>query len=107
MNVTPKKLRELLDAGLVCVLVDATHPDCIVPPEHKGNEHLVLNLSYAFRGHRSHFDLDALRVSLTFGAQEFRCTLPWDSFLDAQLVRRNVDALPPPAPPRAHLRLVK
>lgn len=74
-------LKHRLDRGLTEVLLDATHPDCVLPLEHKANPELCLKLSYRFAGHRMQFDLDALRVTLTFKGVEFRCVLPWEAFL--------------------------
>mgnify|MGYP003491877693 CR=1 FL=1 len=95
-------IRELLDDGMVRIVVDADHPDCFVPPQHKKiGGPLALNLSYNFKGHMMRLGPNALSVTLTFGGEPFRCEIPWSSVL---AVGRAQTKLAPKA--MRHLRLV-
>lgn len=69
-------LEEYLKAGLCMVHVDSRRL-CQVPPEHRDNVALRLNISYRFKGADIVVDDDGIQATLTFGGQPYRVVLPW------------------------------
>lgn len=80
-RVSEKKQRLLqaLDKGKSQVHLDTRRPGVIVPAEHRGGHHLVLDLSYRFDPP----DLDVndwgVRETLSFGGERFKVGVPWSA----------------------------
>lgn len=93
MNATERSradvIRELLDKGMVRIIVDTTRHDVIVPQALKADPMLHLNLSYRFEGHNMRFGQSGLCVTLSFADSAFRCELPWACILAAGIVPRE------------------
>lgn len=71
-------LDELLDKGMVQVLVDARQKGVEVPPHLIGDLQLRLNLSRRF-GLPLVFDDDGIIATLTFQKIPHECKLPWEA----------------------------
>lgn len=91
---------ECLTHGRTTIWVDTNAAGVEVPP-HYTDGILVLNLSWKFDGCDMRLDEDALRATLTFNGELFRCVIPWTAI---NAVQQN---LTPPAPKKPTLRLVK
>ncbi len=78
------QLEKMLDLGLVTVHLNATLPEVDVPPELKGDEHLLLNLSYRFAKANLSLDAKTISATLTFGEKTYRCVLPYNSIYICQ-----------------------
>lgn len=72
-------LEQLLERGMVMVHLDASRPGVCVPPQHAGEAHLRLNLSYRFRPCDLELDDDRIAVTLTFGGSPWACRLPYEA----------------------------
>lgn len=72
-------LDRLLEKGTVMVIVDARMQGVRVPPVHKENAKLPLNLDYAFRIPDFRVFDDRVEASLSFNMKNFFCVLPLDS----------------------------
>jgi stringent starvation protein B len=100
-------IRELLDQGMVRIIVDATRDDVLVPEQFKGNAMLHLNLSYRFEGHNMRFGQRTLCVTLSFARVPFRCEIPWSAIVAAGLLPRDPAKTTTSTPARGHLRAVR
>jgi hypothetical protein len=101
-------IRELLEQGMVRIIVDATKDGVVVPEQWRGHPRMPLNLSYKFDGHNMRFGQQSLCVTLSFARVPFRCELPWSAIVAAGVLPREVAPATKPTPPkRGHLQLVK
>jgi hypothetical protein len=111
VNVTHRPaadiLRELLEQGMVRIIVDATRPDVIVPEQLRANPTLHLNLSYKFEGHNMRFGQSSLCVTLSFSRVPFRCEIPWAALIAARVLPREEAKTAPSPRKRNHLRVVQ
>lgn len=72
-------LDRLLAKGTVMIFIDSRRPDVIVPPAHKENVQLMLNLDYAYEIPDFKVAEDHIEASLSFNQQNFFCVLPLDA----------------------------
>jgi hypothetical protein len=101
-------IRELLEQGMVRIIVDATRHDVIVPEQFKADPMLHLNLSYRFDGHNMRFGQSTFCVTLSFDRVPFRCEIPWPAIIAAGLLPKKPDTHVRRGPrQRGHLSLVK
>jgi stringent starvation protein B len=103
----PQVIRELLDKGMVRIIVDATRPGVLVPEQLQGNPQLHLNLSYRFDGHNMRFGQHALCVTLSFAHVPFRCEIPWHAIVAAGVMPREPERTSSTPRKRGHLSVVK
>ncbi len=83
-SLVAAQLKKMLDLGLVTVHLNATLPEVDVPPELKGDEHLLINLSYRFARADLTLTNKAAEATLTFGDKSYRCVLPYNSIYICQ-----------------------
>ncbi len=83
-SLVAAQLKKMLDLGLVTVHLNATLPEVDVPPELKGDEHLLINLSYRFARADLTLTAKAAIATLTFGDKSYRCVLPFKSIYICQ-----------------------
>lgn len=78
---TEKKsqLERLLQFGKVMIFLDSRKTEVRVPPNHKGNLQLALNLSYSFQIPDFKVFEDHVEVTLSFPEGKFFCHLPFSA----------------------------
>jgi stringent starvation protein B len=72
-------LRAYLDRGIAMVHLDARRPGVAVPPQHEGDPHLRINLSYRYGIPDLVIDETHVQATLSFGGRPFTCKLPWSA----------------------------
>jgi len=80
-----EKLRELLEAGMVMIHLDARREGVWVPGELRGDPHLRLNLSYRFRPCDIEIDEESVSATLTFGGVPWPCRIPFSALFGMTL----------------------
>jgi stringent starvation protein B len=75
----PAVVRALLEHGSVYVHLDARVPEVEVPPTHRDDFRLVLQLGHGLEVLIPDLDIgdDFLVATLSFGRRPFRCRVPW------------------------------
>ncbi len=78
---TEKKsqLERLLQFGKVMIFLDSRKTEVLVPPNHKGNLQLALNLSYSFQIPDFKVFDDHVEVTLAFPEGQFFCHIPFSA----------------------------
>ena len=71
-------LEQLLDKGMVMIVLDARRSDVDVPKHLRHDGHLRLNLSYRF-GTKLEVSESLVTSSLSFSGTNYECHLPWSS----------------------------
>ena len=72
-------LLAFLRQGVAMVHLDARRPGVEVPPQHAGDPHLRLNLSYRYAIPDFEVGDERIEVTLSFGGRSFHCVLPWSA----------------------------
>lgn len=113
---------DFLEAGIVAVAFDTRVGSSQVPPQFRGDDHLVLNFAYAYRVPDFGFDDKGIFATLSFPEGYFYCFVPWESILSMHseaLGKSAIWKLPteplggpqlprePEAKRKSHLSLVK
>jgi stringent starvation protein B len=79
MPVSKKNLcEELLDLGMVMVILDARRDGVRVPEHLSADPKLRLNLSWRFNSYMS-LDDQSVHANLSFSGVSFDCHVPWDA----------------------------
>ena|SRR5216683_3501786 len=68
-----------LERGVAMLHLDARRPGVTVPPQHRGEAHLRLNLSYRYGIPDLIVGNARVQATLSFGGVPFRCVLPWEA----------------------------
>lgn len=71
-----QNLEKLLDFGTVMIFVDTRKSGVELPPQHKGNPQLPLNLDYSFQIPDFRILDDRVEASLSFNRQRYFCSIP-------------------------------
>ncbi|MBS2023290.1 MAG: hypothetical protein JST92_12820 [Deltaproteobacteria bacterium] len=66
-----------LERGIAMLHIDARREGVQVPPQHKDDPHLRLNLSYRYAIPDLLVDETKVRATLSFRSKPFECILPW------------------------------
>jgi stringent starvation protein B len=75
----PETLRAYLERGIAMIHLDARRPGVAVPPQHEGDPHLRINLSYRYGVPDLVIDDTHVQATLSFGGRPFQCHLPWSA----------------------------
>lgn len=70
---------ELIDEGLVTLILDSRHPGVSVPPQFAGQPRLLLNFSFNFHIDDFVFDEVGVRATLSFDDGDHLTVIPWDA----------------------------
>ena len=70
---------KLLDRGLVMVHLDPRVEGVLVPEWLRNDSTLRLNIAYGFNLPALDIDDEGIYAVLSFGGQNYGCTLPWDA----------------------------
>ncbi len=83
MSFTRQAKREallnMLEEGLIAIILDARHPDVVVPSYLKNDFDLILKLSYRFGLPDLEIGEDAISVTLSFNKTPHFCHIPFDA----------------------------
>ena len=75
---------ELLQAGMVTLIIDARREGVKVPPRFADDPQLRLNFSFRFFIEDFEVDEKGVRASLSFNQVPFFCQIPWDAIYAVQ-----------------------
>ncbi len=70
---------DLLEKGMVAVVLDATSQGVCVPEKHKHDPALILNFSNCFGIHDFVHDAFGVYCTLSYGGVQFYTVVPWDA----------------------------
>lgn len=70
---------DLLEKGMVAVVLDATMQGVCVPEKHKHDPALMLNFSNRFGIHDFRHDAFGVYCTLSYGGVQFYTIVPWDA----------------------------
>jgi len=68
-----------LERGVAMLHLDARRPGVTVPPEHRDEAHLRLNLSHRYGIPDLAIGDASVQATLSFGGRPFHCVLPWEA----------------------------
>jgi len=77
--VKQETLRAYLERGIAMIHLDARRPGVAVPPQHEGDPHLRINLSYRYGIPDFVIDDAHVQATLSFGGRPFTCKVPWSA----------------------------